>query len=234
MLIIAGFWGFLMGCVIFPGAAWSWSSGIFATTYGTPVTLSAMTFNILMGFGGGAIAAWVMTRDPFWMMSGALGGIINVAGGLDLYWLPMAFVIAMIGGVIMPIVSNFVEKKQIDDAVGAVALHETSAYKKSQQGCRRQRPRMSGPFSVSCPQETIFRRNEICLENMRSSCFPARVWVICEDGYPTFNRDGRRKGQHGMARQIRFTSGVAINQAYGKSGLRPCLRAGSTCLDQQE
>jgi ammonia channel protein AmtB len=123
MLIIAGFWGFLMACVIFPGAPWSWSTAIFATIYGTPVTLSAMTFNILMGFAGGAIAAWVMTRDPFWMMSGALGGIISVAAGLDLYWPPMAFVIAMIGGVIMPIVARFVERMQIDDAVGAVALH---------------------------------------------------------------------------------------------------------------
>ena len=123
MLIIAGFWGFLMGCVIFPGEAWSWRSGTFATIYGTPVTLSAMTFNILMGFAGGAIAAWVMTRDPFWMMSGALGGIISVAAGLDLYWPPMAFVIAMIGGVIMPIVARYVERMQIDDAVGAVALH---------------------------------------------------------------------------------------------------------------
>ncbi len=123
MLIIAGFWGFLMACVIFPGEAWSWSSGIFATIYGTPVTLSAMTFNILMGFAGGAISSWVMTRDPFWMMSGALGGIISVAAGLDLYWPPMAFVIAMIGGVIMPIVARFVERLRIDDAVGAVALH---------------------------------------------------------------------------------------------------------------
>jgi ammonium transporter, Amt family len=123
MLIIAGFWGFLMGCVIFPGEAWSWGTGTFHTIYGTPVTLSAMTFNILMGFAGGAIAAWVMTHDPFWMMSGALGGIISVAGGLDLYWPPMAFVIAAIGGVIMPLVAGYVEKLRIDDAVGAVALH---------------------------------------------------------------------------------------------------------------
>jgi len=123
MLIIAGFWGFLMGCVIFPGEAWSWGSGIFHSIYGTPVTLSAMTFNILMGFAGGAIAAWVITHDPFWMMSGALGGIISVAGGLDLYWPPMAFVIGVIGGVIMPLVAAQVEKMQIDDAVGAVALH---------------------------------------------------------------------------------------------------------------
>jgi ammonium transporter, Amt family len=123
MLIIAGFWGFLMGCVIFPGEPWSWGQGIFATIYGTPVTLSAMTFNILMGFAGGAIAAWVMTHDPFWMMSGALGGIISVAAGLDLYWPPMAFVIAAIGGVLMPIVARQVERFRIDDAVGAVALH---------------------------------------------------------------------------------------------------------------
>lgn len=123
MLIIAGFWGFLMACVIFPGEPWSWGSGIFANIYGTPVTLSAMTFNILMGFAGGAIAAWVMTHDPFWMMSGALGGIISVAAGLDLYWPPMAFVIAMIGGAIMPLVAGFVERMRIDDAVGAVALH---------------------------------------------------------------------------------------------------------------
>lgn len=123
MLIIAGFWGFLMACVIFPGEAWSWSSGSFATIYGTPVTLSAMTFNILMGFAGGAISAWAMTRDPFWMMSGALGGIISVAAGLDLYWPPMAFVIAMIGGAIMPVAARYVERMRIDDAVGAVALH---------------------------------------------------------------------------------------------------------------
>jgi ammonia channel protein AmtB len=57
------------------------------------------------------------------MMSGALGGIISVAAGLDLYWPPMAFVIAMIGGAIMPVVARFVERMQIDDAVGAVALH---------------------------------------------------------------------------------------------------------------
>lgn len=123
MLIIAGFWGFLMRCVIFPGEPWSWGQGIFATIYGTPTTLSALTFNILMGFAGGAIAAWVITHDPFWMMSGALGGIISVAGGLDLYWPPMAFGIAAIEGIIMPVAARIVERLRIDDAVGAVGLH---------------------------------------------------------------------------------------------------------------
>lgn len=123
MLIIAGFWGFLMACVIVPGEAWSWSSTIEATIYGTPMTLSGMTFNILMGFSGGIIGAWMLTRDPFWMMSGALGGIISCAAGLDLWYPPMAFVIGFIGAAAMPFIASFIEKRGIDDAVGAFAVH---------------------------------------------------------------------------------------------------------------
>ncbi len=125
MLIIAGFWGFLMACVIFPGEAWSWFGTEFASIYGTPVTLSALTFNILMGFAGGIIGAWMVTRDPFWMMSGALGGIISCAAGLDLWWPPLAFAIGFIGACIMPISAKFFEKIGLDDAVGAVTVHGT-------------------------------------------------------------------------------------------------------------
>ncbi|MCV6596826.1 MAG: ammonium transporter [Mangrovicoccus sp.] len=123
MLIIAGFFGFLMGCVIYPGEGWSWSATQFTTIYGTPMNLSAMTFNILMGFGGGIIGAWMTTRDPFWMMSGALGGIISCAAGLDLWWPPLAFAVAFIGGAILPYCSAFIEKLGLDDAVGAVTVH---------------------------------------------------------------------------------------------------------------
>lgn len=123
MLIIAGFWGFLMGCVIVPGEAWSWSAGIETTIYGTPMTMSGMTFNTLMGFAGGIIGAWMVTRDPFWMMSGALGGIISCAAGLDLWYPPMAFAIGFIGAVMMPFVASVLEKFRIDDAVGAFAVH---------------------------------------------------------------------------------------------------------------
>lgn len=125
MLIIVGFWGFLMGCVIIPGESWSWFEGKWATIYGTPMTLSAMTFNILMGFAGGIIGAWAFTRDPFWMMSGALGGIISCAAGLDLWWPPLAFAIGFVGGAIMKPSAQFLEKMGIDDAVGAVTVHGT-------------------------------------------------------------------------------------------------------------
>ena len=123
MAIIAGFWGFLMACLIVPGEAWSWSTSFFTTIYGTPVTLSALAFNILMAFAGGIIGAWYLTRDPFWMMSGALGGIISCAAGLDVYWPPMAFVIAMLGGMAMPFFARMFERMGLDDAVGAVTVH---------------------------------------------------------------------------------------------------------------
>jgi len=125
MLIIAGFWGFLMACLIVPGEAWSWFNSHMATIYGTPTTLSALSFNILMSFAGGIIGAWVVTRDPFWMMSGALGGIISCASGLDLYWPPLAFGIAFFAGCVLKPCADMVEKIGIDDAVGAVTVHGT-------------------------------------------------------------------------------------------------------------
>lgn len=125
MLIIVGFWGFLMACVIVPGEGWSWFSGTMATIYGTPITLSALAFNILMGFAGGIIVAWALTRDPFWMMSGALGGIISCASGLDLWHPAQAFVIGGIGAAMMKPSYALLEKWGIDDAVGAVTIHGT-------------------------------------------------------------------------------------------------------------
>jgi len=44
-----------------------------------------------MAIAGGIIGAWLFTKDPFWMMSGALAGIISVASGLDIYWPGLTF-----------------------------------------------------------------------------------------------------------------------------------------------
>ncbi|MDG1210092.1 MAG: ammonium transporter [Paracoccaceae bacterium] len=125
MLIIVGFWGFLMACVIVPGEAWSWYGDKMTTIYGTPITLSALSFNILMGIAGGIIGAWMITRDPFWMMSGALAGIISVASGLDVYWPPLAFSVAFGAGILLKPAAGVLEKMGIDDAVGAVTVHGT-------------------------------------------------------------------------------------------------------------
>lgn len=118
MLIIVGFFGFLGGCMIYNGAA-QWT-----TIFGTPVTLSAVSFNTLMAFSGGIIGAYFITRQPFWMMSGGLAGVIAAAPGMDLYYPPLAFLMGISGGVIAPLADKFITNKfKIDDAVGAFAVH---------------------------------------------------------------------------------------------------------------
>jgi ammonia channel protein AmtB len=122
MLIVVGFFGFLGGCLFYGGGGPA-GIGQWTNIYGMPTTLSAITFNTLMGIAGGMIGAYTRTRDPFWMMSGALCGVISVAAGMDLYYPGLAFVLAFTGGVVGPMAAQFIEKMGIDDAVGAVAVH---------------------------------------------------------------------------------------------------------------
>ena len=117
MVLIVGFFGFLGGCIIYMGTE-QWVS-----IFGNPTTLSAVAFNTLMCFAGGIIGAWLVTRDPFWMMSGALAGIFAAASGLDVYWPPLAFLLGIGGGVVAPLAFKSLEKLGIDDAVGAVSVH---------------------------------------------------------------------------------------------------------------
>jgi len=117
MMIIIGFFGFLGACLIYDPA------GNWVNIYGIPSNLSAFVFNTLMGMAGGIIGCYFITRDPFWMMSGALGGIFSVAAGLDLFYPPLAFLCGFIGGLIIPVGAKFLEKVGIDDAVGAVSVH---------------------------------------------------------------------------------------------------------------
>ncbi|MDO6461552.1 hypothetical protein Q4485_12660 [Granulosicoccaceae sp. 1_MG-2023] len=118
MLIIVGFFGFLGGCAIYV------TGGQWTTIFGNPMTLSAISFNTLMAFSGGIIGAYLVTRQPFWMMSGALAGIFSAAPGLDLYYPPLAFLLGIMGGVITPLADKFITSKfKLDDAVGAFAVH---------------------------------------------------------------------------------------------------------------
>ncbi|MBX2868741.1 MAG: hypothetical protein KTR18_08700 [Acidiferrobacterales bacterium] len=123
MLIVTGFFGFLGACVIFPGTAVSFAADQWTNIYGGPTTLSAICFNTLMAVAGGIIGCYVKTRDPFWMMSGALCGVISAAAGLDMWNPSLAFAVAFAGGLLGPVAASFIEKMGIDDAVGAVAVH---------------------------------------------------------------------------------------------------------------
>ncbi|MEM7195679.1 MAG: ammonium transporter [Pseudomonadota bacterium] len=123
MLIVVGFFGFLGACVIFPGTGVSFHPELWTNIYGQPTTLSAICFNTLMAIAGGIIGCYTMTRDPFWMMSGALCGVISAAAGLDLWYPGLAFVVAFAGGILGPWAAGILERMGIDDAVGAVSVH---------------------------------------------------------------------------------------------------------------
>jgi ammonia channel protein AmtB len=117
MLIFVGFFGFLMGCVIYSGSG-------YTTIFGSPTTLSAFAFNTLMGLAGGLLGAYMSSRgEPFWTVSGGLAGVIAVAAGIDLYHPALAFVIAIVGGALIPLGGRLLERFRIDDPVGAVAVH---------------------------------------------------------------------------------------------------------------
>ena len=119
MLIVVGFFGFIGACVLYNyGTKGGWTN-----IYGGPTTLSAYLFNTLMAVAGGIISCYACTRDPFWMMSGALCGVISAAAGLNLWYPPMAFAIAFAGGYLGLWAAKQIEKMGIDDAVGAVAVH---------------------------------------------------------------------------------------------------------------
>ena len=125
MLIIVGFFGFLMACIILPGEGWSWYGDRATTIYGTPMTLSALAFNVPLAAAGGIIGAWVMTRAPFWKMSGCLAGIISVASGLDVYFGSTVIAVSMLAGIILKPCADWLEGLGIDDAVGCVTVHGT-------------------------------------------------------------------------------------------------------------
>lgn len=117
MLIFVGFFGFLMGCIIYSG------SGL-TTIFGAPTNMSAWTFNALMALAGGIIGAYIMSRgEPFWTISGGLAGIISAGAALDVYHPGVAFIVAVIGGGIIPLGGRLIERFGIDDAVGAVPVH---------------------------------------------------------------------------------------------------------------
>lgn len=122
MLIFVGFFGFLMGCVVYT------NTGYF-TIFGNPTNLSAIAFSTLMGLAGGIIGAYVSSKgEPFWTISGGLAGVISVAPGMDLYHPALSFVIAAVGGMLIPYIGRLLEKFEIDDVVGAVSVHGGGAF----------------------------------------------------------------------------------------------------------
>ncbi|MCS3902038.1 ammonia channel protein AmtB [Methylohalomonas lacus] len=127
LIIYTGFWGFYAACNIPIMEFTAGGEAIFTATtiYGTPTTLSAITFNFLMSLTGGLMAGYIVSnRDPYWTVSCGLAGIIAASAGNDLYHPLIAMFVGIGGSVIAYKMHHYVERRfKIDDPVGAVAVH---------------------------------------------------------------------------------------------------------------
>ena len=126
-MIYTGFWGFYVACNV-PMLDIQDGDGVFYSAtniYLSPTTLSAITVNFLMSLAGGLLTGYIVSKgDAFWTYSSGLAGIIAASAGNDLYHPIQAMIIAGLGVWVMYKLHYFVERKfQIDDAVGAVAVH---------------------------------------------------------------------------------------------------------------
>ena len=95
----------------------------YTTIFGTPTNAVGLRLQHADGARRRAHGRVLTSKsEPFWTVSGGLAGVIAVAAGIDLYHPALAFVIAVIGGAIIPYSGRLVEKFGIDDAVGAVSV----------------------------------------------------------------------------------------------------------------
>lgn len=119
MLIFVGFYAFLAACLIFlPGYDKE------TTIYGTPMTLASIGVSTTLALASGLIGAYLSSKgDPFFTISGGLAGIIATGAGMDIYHPALVIVLAFIASFCMPKVVVAIEKRGIDDAVGAVGVH---------------------------------------------------------------------------------------------------------------
>jgi ammonia channel protein AmtB len=119
MLIFVGFYFFLACCLVYLPDY----TGI-VNIYGSPATLAMLAVNTTLALAAGLMGAYVSSKaDPFFTISGGLTGIISVAAGMDLYHPALVIVIAFAAAWIMPKVATFIERRGVDDVVGAVSVH---------------------------------------------------------------------------------------------------------------
>jgi Amt family ammonium transporter len=119
MLIFVAFYFFLACCLVYLPNYMS-----IVNIYGSPATLAMLAVNTTLALAAGLMGAYVSSKaDPFYTISGGLTGIIAVAAGMDLYHPALVIVIAFCCAWIMPKTAALIERRGIDDSVGAFAVH---------------------------------------------------------------------------------------------------------------
>jgi len=77
----------------------------------------------------GAVAGWILTYfrykkfDVTMILNGALGGLVAITAGPDLYNIYVPLIIGFIGGALVVWAVPFFDKLKLDDPVGALSVH---------------------------------------------------------------------------------------------------------------
>jgi len=91
--------------------------------------LGQILINTHLGAIGGICGAvlWLaMTRRGFYMtliVNGALGGLVSVTAGADVLSPQYAILVAFMGGILVVVSSELLNRFRVDDVVGAVSVH---------------------------------------------------------------------------------------------------------------
>lgn len=107
--------------------------GWFGFNGGSTLTLSSavpgILANTLLGAVGGVLSAmlvgWRIRRyaDVMYAINGAIAGLVAVTAGAHALPLSAAFLLGCVSGVLMVLSSEWLLKRRIDDAVGAIPAH---------------------------------------------------------------------------------------------------------------
>jgi Amt family ammonium transporter len=96
---------------------------------GTSDRIAAIAVNTMLASGGGSVAAciyvWKMygKPDPSLMSNGMLGGLVAITASCAFVTPGCALIIGIIGGLIAVWGVLFIERRGIDDPVGAISVH---------------------------------------------------------------------------------------------------------------
>ena len=77
------------------------------------------------GICGAIFWLWVTKRGFLmtWIVNGALGGLVSVTAGADVFSIGSSLLAGALGGVLVVITSNILASYKIDDVVGAIPVH---------------------------------------------------------------------------------------------------------------
>ena len=100
-----------------------------STFAATDIRFAVVAANTAIAGAFGAVTAMFFMQiktgkpDPGMMVNGMLGGLVAITAPCAFVQPWAAAVIGIIAGVLIPVAANFIEKRGVDDPVGAVAVH---------------------------------------------------------------------------------------------------------------